>query len=449
MAVNGTEVESLSERLLTTDDRIRFENIRKSLQCMICSKTFAEPVTLHCGHIFCSSCLHAKLYKKNECPRCRALAQPKDITKSLFTEGVLFAFANIESTFLASCEIADSAEGREVHKSDIPVTTSSSSSNSSSNNSSSSSSSSSSADGLNSSRIDSNRRECTNTNTCCDDIVQSQPVLDVVPDTYANDDFDFDVSEGEVHLDIQEMVADSMPDINDCQMLLPPEDTIDTSMVRPPSRTTSSNNSTCTEVDETIIDSQGCQDDTGGAHGMVEEEGPEGAVNPAGTTDPTCDGAGDEEDWVEVYCSQPCYNSQTSLLARREGHVFPSSSSLLRKRKHEGTAVGVAGEEEGDDEEGAGGDEGVAMDEAEGAGGDLAQVNVDNDEPDDVSKRKPPELLQSPVSVKSDSNGDSQFDSVPSDDSLGPHTCSYFYEKINEAIPDIDKAIASMEGYDD
>jgi hypothetical protein len=247
------------------------------------------------------------------------------------------------------------------------------------------------------------------------------------------------------------MVADSMPDIIDCEMLLP---VCSTDMAPPPSTATSSNNSTCTEVDETVIDSEGGQEDAHGIEAVGDLEEP---ADPAAVADPICDHDDDEEDWVEVYCSQPCHSSQTSLMARGEGNGFATSSSVLRKRKHEGQGV-RDGHDEAEDEavgEGGDGDQGgtgggevVAMEEAEPEGDNPVLIGINNEENDDASKT--PVLPRSPHSAvrSSDSNDDSQFASLPSDDSLGPHTCSYFYDKINEAIPDIEEEVLRRKDED-
>ncbi|KAJ3820879.1 hypothetical protein F5878DRAFT_618567 [Lentinula raphanica] len=42
-----------------------------SLRCTICSEFFDGPVTLKCGHCFCSLCIRESLSEKHECPACR------------------------------------------------------------------------------------------------------------------------------------------------------------------------------------------------------------------------------------------------------------------------------------------------------------------------------------------------------------------------------------------
>ncbi|KAJ3781539.1 hypothetical protein GGU10DRAFT_437243 [Lentinula aff. detonsa] len=42
-----------------------------SLRCTICSEFFDGPVTLKCGHCFCSLCIRQSLLEKQECPACR------------------------------------------------------------------------------------------------------------------------------------------------------------------------------------------------------------------------------------------------------------------------------------------------------------------------------------------------------------------------------------------
>ncbi|KAJ3890354.1 hypothetical protein GG344DRAFT_88913 [Lentinula edodes] len=42
-----------------------------ALRCTICSELFDGPVTLKCGHCFCSLCIRQALAEKQECPACR------------------------------------------------------------------------------------------------------------------------------------------------------------------------------------------------------------------------------------------------------------------------------------------------------------------------------------------------------------------------------------------
>ncbi|KAF9072866.1 hypothetical protein BDP27DRAFT_1417643 [Rhodocollybia butyracea] len=42
-----------------------------ALRCTICSELFDGPVTLKCGHCFCSLCIRQSLIEKQECPACR------------------------------------------------------------------------------------------------------------------------------------------------------------------------------------------------------------------------------------------------------------------------------------------------------------------------------------------------------------------------------------------
>ncbi|KAJ4488566.1 hypothetical protein J3R30DRAFT_3794053 [Lentinula aciculospora] len=42
-----------------------------ALRCTICSELYDGPVTLKCGHCFCSLCIRQSLVEKQECPTCR------------------------------------------------------------------------------------------------------------------------------------------------------------------------------------------------------------------------------------------------------------------------------------------------------------------------------------------------------------------------------------------
>ncbi|KAK0225127.1 hypothetical protein EDD85DRAFT_221008 [Armillaria nabsnona] len=42
-----------------------------TLRCPICCELFSGPVTLRCGHCFCSLCIRGSLAQKQECPSCR------------------------------------------------------------------------------------------------------------------------------------------------------------------------------------------------------------------------------------------------------------------------------------------------------------------------------------------------------------------------------------------
>ena len=50
--------------------------LSESIECQICYSIFLIPVTSHCGHTFCKSCLYRSLDHSFQCPSCRALLPP-------------------------------------------------------------------------------------------------------------------------------------------------------------------------------------------------------------------------------------------------------------------------------------------------------------------------------------------------------------------------------------
>ena len=47
--------------------------IDKILECAICLRLVAEPITIPCGHTFCRCCLVKSLQQQRKCPTCRAV----------------------------------------------------------------------------------------------------------------------------------------------------------------------------------------------------------------------------------------------------------------------------------------------------------------------------------------------------------------------------------------
>ncbi|PAV23316.1 dna repair [Pyrrhoderma noxium] len=55
--------------------------IDESLRCRICGEIFDAPMTLQCGHSFCSVCVRRSLRDRKECPQCRNPAEEIHLMK--------------------------------------------------------------------------------------------------------------------------------------------------------------------------------------------------------------------------------------------------------------------------------------------------------------------------------------------------------------------------------
>ncbi|KAJ7090341.1 hypothetical protein B0H15DRAFT_838224 [Mycena belliarum] len=60
-----------------------------SLRCPICSKFYDGPVSLQCGHCFCSMCIRENLAIKPHCPACRQNANESHLRPNPVTEEVV------------------------------------------------------------------------------------------------------------------------------------------------------------------------------------------------------------------------------------------------------------------------------------------------------------------------------------------------------------------------
>ncbi|KAF9466269.1 hypothetical protein BDZ94DRAFT_1251555 [Collybia nuda] len=63
-----------------------------SLRCTICGELFDGPVTLPCGHCFCSVCVRTSMSDKQECPACRKAANEGHIRPNPVVEEVVAAW---------------------------------------------------------------------------------------------------------------------------------------------------------------------------------------------------------------------------------------------------------------------------------------------------------------------------------------------------------------------
>ncbi|KAJ3507489.1 hypothetical protein NLJ89_g6276 [Agrocybe chaxingu] len=60
-----------------------------SLRCDICGELYDAPVTIACGHCFCSACIRSSLALKQECPSCRTTAGEVHIRPNPILEKVI------------------------------------------------------------------------------------------------------------------------------------------------------------------------------------------------------------------------------------------------------------------------------------------------------------------------------------------------------------------------
>ncbi|KAI0928009.1 hypothetical protein AcW1_005392 [Taiwanofungus camphoratus] len=63
-----------------------------ALRCSICGELYEAPVTLNCGHCYCSLCIRSALSDKAECPICRQSASESHLRKNLVVESSVKAW---------------------------------------------------------------------------------------------------------------------------------------------------------------------------------------------------------------------------------------------------------------------------------------------------------------------------------------------------------------------
>ncbi|XP_053709277.1 tripartite motif-containing protein 16-like [Synchiropus splendidus] len=62
-------------------EKTRVDLLRESFSCSICLELLTDPVTLHCGHNYCKSCVEGSWSERNiyQCPQCRQTFTPKPV----------------------------------------------------------------------------------------------------------------------------------------------------------------------------------------------------------------------------------------------------------------------------------------------------------------------------------------------------------------------------------
>ncbi|KAF5386563.1 hypothetical protein D9615_001906 [Tricholomella constricta] len=80
-----------------------------SLRCNICGELFDAPVTLNCGHCFCSFCVRSSLAEKQECPACRKTAIEGHLRPNPVMEEVVSAW-KLSRPYILNLSKADSEQ---------------------------------------------------------------------------------------------------------------------------------------------------------------------------------------------------------------------------------------------------------------------------------------------------------------------------------------------------
>ncbi|RPD59166.1 hypothetical protein L226DRAFT_488681 [Lentinus tigrinus ALCF2SS1-7] len=83
-----------------------------AVRCTICREFYDAPVTLTCGHCFCSACIRSALPEQQTCPTCRKPASEVHIRKDVAMETAVQAWKNARPLILrlASEEAARKAQ---------------------------------------------------------------------------------------------------------------------------------------------------------------------------------------------------------------------------------------------------------------------------------------------------------------------------------------------------
>ncbi|CCM05056.1 uncharacterized protein FIBRA_07259 [Fibroporia radiculosa] len=76
-----------------SDSAPGLRQLDEALRCSICRELYAAPMTLNCGHCYCSLCIRSVLNEKQECPACRKFASEEHLRKNVAMESAVKAWA--------------------------------------------------------------------------------------------------------------------------------------------------------------------------------------------------------------------------------------------------------------------------------------------------------------------------------------------------------------------
>ncbi|KAG1819685.1 uncharacterized protein BJ212DRAFT_1060396 [Suillus subaureus] len=71
-----------------------------SMRCTICGELYDAPITLACGHCFCSLCIREHIVKESECPSCRKPTSEGQFRTNPVLEEAVSAWKTARSTIL-------------------------------------------------------------------------------------------------------------------------------------------------------------------------------------------------------------------------------------------------------------------------------------------------------------------------------------------------------------
>ena len=503
MSSSSSSSRAPTHEILSSMERKLLQTIKDNLLCLVCHKLVVDPVDLGCDHIFCQICLRERLFKKNECPECKAFAQPKDITKSLFVDGVVNAYLKIEAIAMANPSDSRDEEANieeQIHK---PVDDDMSNMLHNNNNSSSSSSSNNKnrqsqeevvevpdtyaddAYDLGGPAVDTQATRlsnCSNRSDHSPNVRRNNKDMVVeVPDTYADENFDLNMIDSHPSPgrdrdgdgDGDEMEIERHHESRQAN----PFKAVDVCEDSP--RHSHDSTATCTEVEETLVDSEENQDqweevdevaaaevenirmaENGNVHntGMYpsandnearpisekrletkeeEEEEEEEEIDEEGKNHHNDE---EEEDWVESYCSQQSPNllspGRPIDIVRNRKRMYEDEQEILENRKYEDAMV----------------DENVM--EVVAVPGSLHEDIIMDDDDDDNAMEVVEAVRNVPPPLKVYRHGESQFpdtfdddgddddrSSMDNDSMEFPNTCADMLDQIIQVTADIEKTI--------